>query len=170
MHNSCMRAFVLVNVIKPCKIVQIGSPGLQKAFSCALLQGKNRLAIPHVSVPSIAWLDWKALRKAGFEGCVLDKDNTLTHPYSSQIAPQLQTSLERCQEAFAGRLVLFSNSAGLHQFDPKGGVPIAMLHLWATLLPAQSSIFHWVDTCSLDLSLCATKCYKEGCIQNLCIA
>ena len=110
--------------------MQIGSPGLQKALSHVFLQGNNRLAIPHVSVPSIAWLDWKALRKAGFEGCVLDKDNTLTHPYSSQIAPQLQPSLARCQEAFGGRLVLFSNSAGLHQFDPEGGVPIAKLHLW----------------------------------------
>ena len=51
---------------------------------------------------------------------MLDKDNTLTHPYSTQIAPQLVPSLDRCQKAFAGRLVLFSNSAGLHQFDPEG--------------------------------------------------
>lgn len=84
------------------------------------MQGRHRLAIPHVSVPSIAWVDWDALRKAGFQGCVLDKDNTLTHPYSSQVAPQLVPSLERCQKAFEGRLVLFSNSAGLQQFDPEG--------------------------------------------------
>lgn len=84
------------------------------------MQGKHRLAIPHVSVPSIAWVDWDALRRAGFQGCVLDKDNTLTHPYSSQVAPQLVLSLERCQKAFEGRLVLFSNSAGLQQFDPEG--------------------------------------------------
>ena len=83
-------------------------------------QVDNSLAIPHINVPSIAWVDWEALRKAGFEGCVLDKDNTLTHPYSTRIAPQLVPSLERCQSAFAGRLVLFSNSAGLHQFDPEG--------------------------------------------------
>lgn len=81
-----------------------------------------------MSVPSIAWVDWEALRRAGFEGCVLDKDNTLTHPYSSQIAPQLVPSLDRCQRAFAGRLVLFSNSAGLRQFDPEGNtlLPIAV--------------------------------------------
>ena len=75
-----------------------------------------------MSVPSIEWVDWDALKRAGFEGCVLDKDNTLTHPYRSQIAPQLLPSLDRCQRAFAGRLVLFSNSAGLHQFDPEGEV------------------------------------------------
>jgi hypothetical protein len=37
------------------------------------MQMDNRLALPHVSVPSIAWLDWEALRRAGFEGCVFDK-------------------------------------------------------------------------------------------------
>ena len=96
--------------------------GLAGTIQCSSLQVNNRLAIPHVSVPSIEWLDWEALRKAGFEGCVLDKDNTLTHPYSSQIASQLLPSLDRCQRAFAGRLVLLSNSAGLHQFDPEGNV------------------------------------------------
>ena len=84
------------------------------------MQGSNRLAIPHVSVPSIAWLDWDALRRAGFQGCVLDKDNTLTHPYKSEVAPQLLPSLQRCQQAFEGRLVLFSNSVGLRQYDPEG--------------------------------------------------
>jgi phosphatidylglycerophosphatase GEP4 len=87
------------------------------------MQGRHRLAIPHVSVPSIAWVDWDALRRAGFQGCVLDKDNTLTPPYSSQIAPQLLPSLERCRKAFDDRLVLFSNSAGLQQYDPEGEHP-----------------------------------------------
>ena len=73
-----------------------------------------------MSVPSIAWLDWDSLRRAGFQGCVLDKDNTLTHPYRSEVAPQLLPSLQRCQQAFEGRLVLFSNSAGLRQYDPEG--------------------------------------------------
>ncbi|EIE24037.1 HAD-superfamily phosphatase, partial [Coccomyxa subellipsoidea C-169] len=85
-----------------------------------VLFGKNEWALPHVSVPSIAWVDWEALRKAGFEGCVFDKDNTLTEPYADEVAPQLLPSLRRCQQAFGGRLVLFSNSAGLAQFDPRG--------------------------------------------------
>lgn len=88
-------------------------------------QGKQQWALPHVSVPSIAWLDWEALRRAGFEGCVFDKDNTLTEPYADEVAPQLLPSMRRCQQAFNGRLVLFSNSAGLAQFDPQGAVPTA---------------------------------------------
>ncbi|CAL8462434.1 g1967 [Coccomyxa elongata] len=85
-----------------------------------VLFGKHQWALPHVSVPSIAWLDWEALRRAGFEGCVFDKDNTLTEPYANEVAAQLLPSLRRCQQAFNGRLVLFSNSAGLAQFDPQG--------------------------------------------------
>jgi hypothetical protein len=49
------------------------------------------------------------------------QDNTLTEPYSLGVAPQLAPSLQRCREAFQGRLVLMSNSAGLAQFDPRGG-------------------------------------------------
>lgn len=30
-------------------------------------------------------------------------------------------SLEDCRRAFDGKLVLYSNSAGLQQFDPEGG-------------------------------------------------
>lgn len=84
------------------------------------MQGKNQWALPHVSVPSIAWVDWEAVQRAGFQGCVFDKDNTLTEPYAEEVAQQLVPSLRRCQEAFGGRLVLFSNSAGLAQFDPQG--------------------------------------------------
>ena len=48
------------------------------------------------------------------------QDNTLTEPYSPKVAPQLAPSLARCRDAFQGRLVLLSNSAGLSQFDPHG--------------------------------------------------
>ena len=37
------------------------------------MQVNYRLALPHVSVPSIAWLDWEALHRAGFKGCVFEK-------------------------------------------------------------------------------------------------
>lgn len=90
-----------------------------------IAQGKHQLALPHVSVPSIAWLDWEALQRAGFDGCVFDKDNTLTEPYANEVAAHLLPSLRRCQQAFKGRLVLFSNSAGLVQFDPQGAVATA---------------------------------------------
>ena len=83
-------------------------------------QGDAPLALPHLAVPSIDSLDWGALARAGFRGCVFDKDNTLTAPYAAAVAPALRPALERCRAAFEGRLVLFSNSAGLAQYDPEG--------------------------------------------------
>lgn len=75
----------------------------------------------------IRWVDWQALAAAGFRGCVFDKDNTLTEPYELELHPHARDSLERCMAAFGGRLVLYSNSAGLAQFDPDGEpVPAGM--------------------------------------------
>jgi hypothetical protein len=52
---------------------------------------------------------------------VFDKDNTLTEPFSLEVDPRLRGSLGACQAAFgASRLVLYSNSAGLEQYDPEG--------------------------------------------------
>jgi hypothetical protein len=93
-----------------------------------VIQKQNRWALPHVSVPSVAWLDWEAIRRAGFAGCVFDKDNTLTEPYAEEVAAQLLPSLRRCQKAFDGRLVLFSNSVGLSQFDPHGAALLPEEH------------------------------------------
>ena len=76
--------------------------------------------MPHIGVPNIASLNWSNLRKAGFQGCVFDKDNTLTEPYAHIVAPQLAASLEDCKKEFGGRLVVYSNSAGLQEFDPEG--------------------------------------------------
>ncbi|KAK9832040.1 hypothetical protein WJX81_001093 [Elliptochloris bilobata] len=90
------------------------------ALFAQIAWGNAPLALPHLSVPSIDSLDWGALARAGFRGCVFDKDNTLTAPYASAVAPALAPALERCRVAFEGRLVLFSNSAGLAQFDPEG--------------------------------------------------
>lgn len=50
------------------------------------LQGHEELAIPHVSVPDIRWVDWQAVKRAGFEGAAFDKDNTLTLPYIGKVS------------------------------------------------------------------------------------
>ena len=39
------------------------------------------------------------------------------------MAPQLAASLEECKATWPGRVVLYSNSAGLQEFDPDGGLP-----------------------------------------------
>lgn len=49
------------------------------------LKGNETLAIPHVSVPDIRWVDWAAVKRAGFKGAAFDKDNTLTLPFLEQV-------------------------------------------------------------------------------------
>lgn len=71
-----------------------------------------QLALPHLFVPDIRWVDWPALRRLGFRGVVFDKDNTLTAPYSLALWPPLSPSLRLCQTAFPGSVAVFSNSAG----------------------------------------------------------
>lgn len=49
------------------------------------MQGNETLAIPHVSVPDIRWVDWAAVKRAGFKGAAFDKDNTLTLPFLEKV-------------------------------------------------------------------------------------
>lgn len=88
--------------------------------SVGLPQGHPELSMPHVSVPDIRWVDWRALRAAGFKGCVFDKDNTLTEPYALEVHEPLAASMRHCMETFEGNIAVLSNSAGLQEFDPKG--------------------------------------------------
>lgn len=72
-------------------------------------------------MPDISWIDWAALKAAGFKACVFDKDNTLSEPFALVVPPQLLPSFQQCQAAFGAQsLVLYSNSAGLQQYDPLG--------------------------------------------------
>lgn len=40
-----------------------------------------------------------------------------------QVHPLIKESLDECKEVFGGKVALFSNSAGLEQFDPEGATP-----------------------------------------------
>ncbi|XP_027932062.1 uncharacterized protein LOC114187874 isoform X2 [Vigna unguiculata] len=79
-----------------------------------------KLAMPHLSVPDIRYVDWAELRRKGFKGVVFDKDNTITVPYSLKPWPPLESSLECCKLEFGDDIAVFSNSAGLHQYDHDG--------------------------------------------------
>lgn len=76
------------------------------------MQGKSELLIPHASVSGVYSIDWRQLSALGFKGCVLDKDNTLTKPYTMALEPGVQQSLATCSREFQGNMVLLSNSAG----------------------------------------------------------
>ncbi|CAL5203411.1 unnamed protein product [Lathyrus oleraceus] len=78
------------------------------------------LALPHISVRDIRYIDWAALRRKGFKGVVFDKDNTITAPYSLTPWPLLESSLESCKSEFGPDIAVFSNSAGLREYDHDG--------------------------------------------------
>ncbi|CAG9463665.1 unnamed protein product [Pedinophyceae sp. YPF-701] len=87
----------------------------------SILGSQKSLAIPHVDVPDIRWLDWAAMRDAGIRACVFDKDNTLTAPYALEVYPDVSEAVAECLRVFgAEKVAILSNSAGLKQFDPDG--------------------------------------------------
>lgn len=89
--------------------------------SVKVVAEEPQLALPHAGVPDIRWVDWSELRKRGFRGVVFDKDNTITVPYVLAHWPPLSPSIQQCKAVFGeDNVAVFSNSAGLLEFDPDG--------------------------------------------------
>ena len=85
------------------------------------------LAMPQVSCEDVSRVRWSHLKSLGFAGVVFDKDNTLTTPYALEVHEKVRASLEACKEAFgAENVAVYSNSAGLFQYDPDGKEADAM--------------------------------------------
>ena len=85
------------------------------------------LAMPQVACRDASEVDWAHLKALGFKGVIFDKDNTLTTPYAMEINDRVRRSLESCKEAFGEKNVaVYSNSAGLYQYDPDGKEADAM--------------------------------------------
>ncbi|KAK7289597.1 hypothetical protein RIF29_03348 [Crotalaria pallida] len=97
---------------------RINLPGILTSTMVILKDPK--LALPHISVPDIRYIDWAELHRKGFKGVVFDKDNTITAPYSLTPWPPLESSLERCKLEFGPDIAVFSNSAGLYEYDHDG--------------------------------------------------
>ncbi|KAI9115675.1 hypothetical protein K1719_013344 [Acacia pycnantha] len=93
---------------------------LEAIYSAFMFVKEPKLALPHVSVLDLRCIDWSELRRRGFKGVVFDKDNTITAPYSLCPWPPLTSSLELCKSEFGPDVAIFSNSAGLHEYDPDG--------------------------------------------------
>ncbi|KAL1567311.1 Phosphatidylglycerophosphate phosphatase 1, chloroplastic/mitochondrial [Salvia divinorum] len=93
-----------------------------EGIACAvgIMSKDQHLAIPHVSVPDIRYIDWAELKERGFKGVVFDKDNTITAPYSMSLWAPLGSSIEQCRSLFGDNVAIFSNSAGLTEYDPDG--------------------------------------------------
>ncbi|KAI4363886.1 hypothetical protein MLD38_020049 [Melastoma candidum] len=79
-----------------------------------------QLALPHVRVQDVRCIDWGELKRKGFKGVVFDKDNSITAPYSLKLWPPIAPSIERCKSVFGQNVAVFSNSAGLMEYDQNG--------------------------------------------------
>ncbi|KAK2978485.1 hypothetical protein RJ640_003239 [Escallonia rubra] len=90
------------------------------ACAASVVTRDNHLVLPHVFVPDIRHIDWAVLRREGFQGVVFDKDNTITVPYSLALWSPLDSSMEHCKSVFGNNIAVFSNSAGLLEYDPDG--------------------------------------------------
>ncbi|KAG6419424.1 hypothetical protein SASPL_121646 [Salvia splendens] len=90
------------------------------ACSVGIFSKDKQLSIPHVAVPDIRYIDWAELKKRGFQGVVFDKDNTITVPYSLSLWAPLAPTIEQCKSLFGSNIAVFSNSAGLSEYDPDG--------------------------------------------------
>ncbi|KAM4094976.1 hypothetical protein ACB094_06G234900 [Castanea mollissima] len=90
------------------------------ASSTMVVVKDHHLALPHLAVPDIRHIDWAELHRKGFRGVVFDKDNTITVPYSLTLWGPLGSSLEQCKSVFGPDIAVFSNSAGLCEYDLDG--------------------------------------------------
>ncbi|WWC58589.1 uncharacterized protein I303_101132 [Kwoniella dejecticola CBS 10117] len=81
---------------------------------------RPKLLRPHLRVPSIAHLDFRALREEGYNAVVIDKDNCLTIPNKDEIYPPYETAWNDLLASFSPeRVLIVSNSAGTRK-DPGG--------------------------------------------------
>lgn len=78
--------------------------------------------LPSIETPDIRNINWEYLYEHhNIRGVMFDKDHTLTLPYASSLHPYAAASLAEAKRVFGSRnVVLYSNSAGLKQFDPDG--------------------------------------------------
>jgi len=109
--------------MKPSFMAKLGqsmnSAGVRLFLKLAISDAS--MAIPHCECETIKDIDWFKMRKAGFTNVCFDKDNTLTKPYAKDVFEPLRESVVEVCEAFGKENVcIYSNSAGLEQYDPEG--------------------------------------------------
>ncbi|KAF8268893.1 mitochondrial PGP phosphatase-domain-containing protein [Lactarius quietus] len=77
-----------------------------------------RLLLPSLLVRDIRYLNFAALREAGYRGAIFDKDNCLTLPNNDELVPQLEAAWSTALRVFGpSRVLIVSNSAGTRD-DP----------------------------------------------------
>lgn len=71
------------------------------------------LIVPHLVVPTPAFISWRRAQALGVRSVIFDKDNCLTSPNSDKLAPLLRDSYADCLRTFGkGNVLIVSNSVG----------------------------------------------------------
>lgn len=107
--------------------------GVTLAARAILFDNKARsLTLPHIQVKSVVDVDWSLLKQRGMTGVLLDKDHTLTAPYSDELySKEVADAMSRCVTCFGRENVwVLSNSAGLRSYDPHGHEAARLSNLW----------------------------------------
>ncbi|KAE8734715.1 Haloacid dehalogenase superfamily protein isoform 2 [Hibiscus syriacus] len=89
-------------------------------FSVRVFFNDRYLSLPHVAVRDIRCIDWPEIHRRGFKGVVLNTNNTITVPYSLTLSLPLRPSIDKCKDVFGPDIAMFSNSAGLLEYDYDG--------------------------------------------------
>ncbi|WVQ71199.1 hypothetical protein IAR50_000724 [Cryptococcus sp. DSM 104548] len=91
---------------------------LSNAFIYLTALLRPTLLRPHLRVPSIANVDFRALKREGYNAVVIDKDNCLTLPNKDHIWQPYEVAWRDLLATFdRGRVLVVSNSAGTSK-DP----------------------------------------------------
>ncbi|KAI0002418.1 mitochondrial PGP phosphatase-domain-containing protein [Russula compacta] len=94
-----------------------------------------RLLLPSLAVRDIRYLNFVALRDAGYRGAIFDKDNCLTLPHSDKLVPELETAWSEALQVFGpSHILVVSNSAGTRDDAAQLQAESVAYHLRAPIL------------------------------------
>ena len=112
MMLHCCSSLLPPYVITTTTMVQ--SINTQALWTLTSIARRPGLVVPQISVQTISDLDFGALQqKGGIRAIVLDKDNTITAPYSNEIHPKAKDGLDRALAVYGpDKVAILSNSAG----------------------------------------------------------
>jgi phosphatidylglycerophosphatase GEP4 len=86
-------------------------PALNILMSEVVIKRNYSLLRPNLTVNTLANISWLKLKTRGIRVVLLDKDNTLTQPYTTDIHSDLKGSWMQCCQTFGrDRVFILSNS------------------------------------------------------------
>ena len=101
---------------------------------------------PSKSVRDISVVNVQELKDMGIKGLVLDKDNTITAPYSLQLHPRVKHATLHIQSAFPNKVSLFR---------------IVVIHLFCHLFHVSCLMFPVSHLCPISWFLTSVKCQER---------